>query len=282
MKLKKLIYNLFFKKKKRKYTGKSKSRSNSSTTKPKRSEVGNSKKYDLSSLKQQVSETEYISNLRLGRSWILPQMVKMGFKENRNGKKEFDLKYYRDNLLAKYNDSPKGRREIWQLLKRNYIVIETSKGRSSRSRWWTKDLLKKMVEWDFNLSGKARKGLKRKECIDLIENLRINDVLSPSYIINKYDKCRMRKRKALRSNTLPDFFIDAFEGDGAYNAMITMVKLMDIRIKGKNDCLLRRDRCIKEIEKKSKQLNGHELLKYCKKTFFDSGAFDSILYLNRN
>lgn len=281
MNFKKFIYNLFFGKKKKsgrqKSTQKKSAESNSSTSKTKRTTKTQKVKgcYDTSLLRQQVSETEYISNLRIGRSWILPQMVEMGFRKGK-----FDIATYEVAIKSKYNGNVSGRRMIWDLLKRNYKVVADSNGTSIRTKWWTKELLIKILDWDFALTGKCRKGLDRKECIKILNT--IEDISDPKEIyatIQRYDGCRMRKR--ISGGVVPDGFIDAYMGDGAYNAMMTMVKVLDIRIEGIDGCLLSREECITEIENQTAALNGRQLVEYCKDTFFDSGAFEYKKYIKK-
>jgi hypothetical protein len=279
MNLKKAIYNLFFKKKKK--TAKKKN----STRNSSEGKTGTSKtiqpdiivkegKYDTSFLRTQVAETEYISNLRVGRSWVLPQLVKMGFK-GRGRSYKFDIEHFTDNLLMKYNASVAGRREVWNLLKRNYKAISSSNGTDKRSRWWTSELLKEMMEWDFGIVEKRSRGLNRRLCIEYIDKQKdIDNIQELGKIVKGYDLARMRRREELMVAPLPSCFIDAYMGDGAYNAMMTMVKVLGIRIAGVNGQLLSREECINEIEKQASTKTGRELLEYCKKVFFDSGAFD--------
>lgn len=236
-------------------------------------------KYDTTLLRQQVTQTEYISNLRIGRSWILPQLVQMGFKK-RGLSYTFDISVFERNLKKKYDSSIAGRNQIWSLLKRNYRAIAVTEDSVKRSTWWTKDLLVEMLKWDFEMVGKRSKGLNREECIKILNS--IDDIINAQQIcdvVEKYDSYRMRKREVYRSVKLPMSFINAYMADGAYNAMMTMVKLLNIRIKGSNGNTLTRDECINEIEKQSNLLNGRELLEYCKETFFDSGAFQYKKYI---
>lgn len=279
MKLKKLIYSLFFKKKKRRYSGTGKSRSNSSTTKQKGSQVGNLNKYNLTTLKQQVSETEYISNLRLGRSWILPQMLSMGFRNNKKKNKinkEFCLNDFNDAFSSRYNSSAEGRRNIWNLIARNYSEISKSEGSSKRAKWWTPKVVEDIMEWDFLQCGRATRGFEgRQICKNILHS--IPEISNPNDIsnaINLYNQNRMRKRHVLYCFSVPDSFIDAFKGDGAYNAMITMVKIYGIYFKDDNGILLNREQCIDIINQRAENLTGQQLLDFCKEKFFDSKAFD--------
>lgn len=281
MKLRKLIYELFFKS-----SGKRTTKERGATKVSAAAKVAlRNGKYDTTLLRQQISETEYISNLRIGRSWILPQLVEMGFKSNLLRKK-FDVTHFEKMIRSKYDLSQGGRRRTWDLLVRNYKVIAESNGTSGRSRWWTKELAKEMMEWDYSMIGKRSRGLNREGCKEALTY--IDDHSEPSQIyvaICKYDKCRMRTRQieTYRINgyerPLPDSFVDAFMGDGAYNAMMTMIKVLGIRLKDDEGNVLSRDECIAEIETQAVVLGGRGLMKYCKETFFDSGAFDYTMYV---
>lgn len=287
MKLRKLIYNLFFKKKKkssrRRTTKKSGTSKVNATAQPEI--VLRDGKYDTTLLRQQVSKTEYISNLRIGRSWILPQIIEMGFK-SKLLRKSFDVDHFEKMIRSKYDLSQGGRRRTWDLLVRNYKAITESNGTSRRSRWWTKELAKDMVEWDYSMVGKRSKGINRKGCEEVLNSF---DTLSNSSqiyaAICKYDKCRMRTRQIVTYRTngyerpLPDSFVDAFMGDGAYNAMMTMIKVLGIRLKDDDGKFLSRDECIVEVETQAAVMSGRELIEYCKETFFDSGAFEYKKYV---
>lgn len=290
MNFKKFIYNLFFKKKKN--SRKKSSQWNGGEVKPSTSERTRKKaegkgKYDTSLLRQQVSETEYISNLRIGRSWILPQLIQMGFKKKGMSMK-FDMDYFESAICRNYDISQAGRCEIWTLLKRNYKVIADSNGTSKRARWWTKDLFVEMMKWDFAMVGKRSAGLDRQECISILESVEgISDSQQIYDAIVRYDANRMRTRAidSYRSPShaipLPQDFIDAYMGDGAYNAMMTMVKVLDIRFDDGNGKLLTRDECINEIEEKADRSTGRELLEFCKETFLDSGTFEFKKYIKK-
>lgn len=289
MNLKKFIYNLFFKKKKKNSRSKSTKQSGSSVTKSKsvaQSDVVlKNGKYDTTILRQKVSETEYISNMRIGRSWILPQLVEMGFKKKGLSRK-FDLDFYEKNILKTYNLSQSGRCKIWNLLKRNYKAIAVADNDTPRARWWSNALLVEMMEWDFDMVGKRSSGLDREGCKEILAS--IDAISNPNEIYDsvlRYDKCRMRTRQVEsyrhkgHALPVPSCFVDAFMGDGAYNAMMTMVKILGVRIKGDDGNFLSRDECIAEIENQATILDGRELMKYCKDTFFDSGLFDYKKYM---
>jgi len=239
-------------------------------------------KYDTEFLRHQVSQTEYISNLRIGRSWILPQLVQMGFTRKLMSTK-FDISHFEKNLNKKYNSTAAGRSKIWNLIKRNYKVVANSNGTAKRGAWWTKDLIVEIMDWDYGMIGKQNKGVDKEKCAEIISRIRgLSDPNEIYKAIVEYDECRMRfknidtyvNRINGRVTHIPKVFITAFMGDGAYNAMSTMVKVLDLRMKTSDGRLLTRDECIDEIEKQSSMLNGMELLIFCKKTFFDSGIFE--------
>ena len=288
--IKKIFYNIFFKKKKNSIskkkqkmnfsveasTSKNKGISNKKRNEPQ------IKKYDLTALRNQISKTDYIENLRINRSWIFPQLIHMGFnlrgrKKNNNS---FSLENFRKAIISKYDTSIEGRFKIWSLIKRNYKVIAASEGCSPRTKWWTKDVLLDLMKWDFSLVGKASRGVNRSKCLNIIEMVKNTEDPQQLYdLVKEYDKNRMRNRNIRRYSSLPESFITAFEGDGAYNSMMTMIKIYGLRITNSNNESLDREECIKEIEKQSETLNGHQLLEFCKFKFFDSNVFELKKYI---
>lgn len=289
-KLIKPIYNFFFKKKKRKRRNAAVSTQKKATAhRETPQQESRTHKYDLRGLREQVSETEYIANLRIGRSWVLPQMVKMGFVKS-GMEYHFDIQVFEKHINEKYGSLPNQRRNVWELMKRNYRDIANSNGKDIRSIWWTKDVLMDVLEWDFQCNGKKTKGLFREECeavISKVPSLTTAEQLSAA--IDWYDVNRMRHRyvsvkyhystNARRlTYKVPASFVEAYMADGAYSAMMTMVKFWGVRIK-KGDTFLERDECICLINQKSKDLSCIELLQYCKETFFDTGIFDCAEYV---
>ena len=244
------------------------------------------KKYDLSHLREQVTETEYIANLRLGRRWIFPQLVRMGFVKNPSGDRVFDIDIFMKNFRSLYRSgsgfSPvmgvEQRRKVWNLMKRNYAAIARSNGSDVRARWWTKELFIDMLEWDEHITGKRTRGLNVEECSKvraLAPNLENYEQISAA--IDWYDINRMRRRDG--GSALPDSFVDAYLADGAYHSMMTMVKVYDLRLKNDSGEDLSRDESVAEIERQAASCSGKELLKYCKEKFFDSGIFQIERYL---
>ena len=63
----------------------------------------------------------------------------------------------------------------------------------------------------------------------------------------------------------PDSFIKAFAGDGAYSAMMTMVKYWDITYADDSGRMMSRDECLADIEAKAEEYkaDGMQMMKYC-------------------
>lgn len=259
-KISKAIYSLFFGKNK---TSASRQRNTSSKT-----------KYNLSHLHEQVSETEYIANLRLGRSWIFPKMVKMGFVKKRDKSYVFDITKFMNSFHKQYGSSVQGRRQVWNLMKRNYAAIAKSDETDVRAKWWTKELFLEILKWDRSITGCRTAGFNVDECRKIINTA--NDLCGfdqLSAAIDWYDVNRMRCRKG-NNTDLPDTFVDAYMADGAYHSMMTMVKVYNLRLKNDAGESLSRDESIAEIKKQGDRLTGKELMAYCKEKFFDSGIFE--------
>lgn len=283
-KLSKAIYGVFFGKKKSSSRRKTRPKSSANitpresedheTSTPSVQENSRKKKYDLSHLHEQVSETEYITNLRLGRSWIFPQMVTMGFVKKRHGGYEFDTSKFTSSFHKRYGHSVQGRRQVWKLMKRNYAAIAQSNGNDIRAKWWTKELYLEILKWDAAITGKRTRGLNAEECSKIIRDAeKLDDYNQISTSIDWYDVNRMRTREG-NSARLPNCFINAYLVDGTYHAMMTMIKVYNLRLKNDAGEDLSRDECITEVEKKTNILSSRELLAYCKEQFFDSEIFE--------
>lgn len=244
----------------------------------------------------------YIQNLRLGRSWVLPQFVDKAF----GSRGEFRKEKYLESV--KYLDSEK----VWRLLLRNYKVL-SSHPDAERSRWWTKKLAVKMVEYDYarlekliesaivypikNCSGGDyielhKTGLARRERMFFIndpdpkskwnksnsvtvemlkEGMRelIGRVRSASSAKELYDALLEYDRSRFVCTVeWPEEFIDAYVGDGVYCSMMTMVKYLGLRFKNDAGIALTRDECIDAIRRKSDGCTGLELLDFCAEKFF--------------
>lgn len=244
----------------------------------------------------------YIQNLRLGRSWVLPQLVDQAF----GSRGEFCKEKYLESV--KNLDSKK----VWRLLLRNYKVL-SSHPDAERSRWWTKKVAVKMVEDDYvglekviesavvfpfeNCSGGdyiqlPKTGLARCERMFFIndpdpkskwnksnsvtvEMLKagmlelVNRVRSASSARELYDALLEYDRNRFDCTVeWPEEFIDAYVGDGAYCSMMTMVKYLGLCFKNDSGIALTRDECIEAIRRKSDGCKGLELLDFCAEKFF--------------
>ena len=141
------------------------------------------------------------------------------------------------------------------------------------------------MHWDIYLTGKKRRGLNRKEMIHIYQTvIDYKETYKFSFldlykVVERFDKCRMKKRDSSLESKLPTSFIEAFKGDGAYNAMMTMVKILGLRLKNDKGKLLSREKSIQEIEDQASKLSGSQLLGYCKTHFFDSGVFEYERYV---
>lgn len=93
-------------------------------------------------VQKRIADTAYISNLRIGRSWVLPQMIEMCFK----GDKFSKHKYLE---AVETLDYEKG----WRILLRNMRVISlyNDKADEYRSGWWTKEVVLAMAKNDLRL-----------------------------------------------------------------------------------------------------------------------------------
>lgn len=283
-KISKAIYSLFFGKSKHSQRTKTPTTSSTAQTSGKKQKQATSAsiqrnasrktKYDLSHLHEQVSETEYIANLRLGRSWIFPKMVKMGFVKRRDKSYVFDITEFMNSFHKQYGSSVQKRRQVWSLMKRNYAAIAKSDETDVRAKWWTKELFLDILNWDRSITGRRTAGFNVEECRKIISTA--GDLCGfgqLSAAIDWYDVNRMRCREGNYPN-LPDSFVNAFLADGAYHSMMTMVKVYNLRLKNDADESLSRDESIAEIEKQGEALTGMDLLVYCKEKFFDSGIFE--------
>lgn len=94
---------------------------------------------EIDNLCNEVAEGDYIANLRIGRSWILPQMLEMGGV--RKGHLHFDIKKYENavrNLTAAKQE---------KILMRNLDALKIIRdsdpeGFESRFRWWNMDVVR--------------------------------------------------------------------------------------------------------------------------------------------
>lgn len=259
----------------------------------------------------------YIQNLRINRSWVLPQMVDQAFGSRGEFCKERYLESVR-NL---------DRGKAWRLMLRNYRVL-SSHPDAERSRWWTKDVAVKMVAEDYagleraidsaarhpfrNCSGGAyielsKTGLERPEKLFFIndpnpaskwnksnsvtvEMLKarmrglVSRVRSASSAKDLYDALAEYDKNRFRCEVeWPDEFVDAYVGDGAYCSMMTMVKYLGLCFKDDSGSILTRDACIDLIRRKAAGCTGLELLDFCDEKFFSGpdSVFDACEYRGR-
>lgn len=99
----------------------------------------------LAALCKDIVGSTYIETLHLNRSWILPKLVDMGYKEG--WLKDFCIDAYADAVSKQNYD------KFWTILVRNLKALAAMKDKSSyaykiRSGWWTKEVAIAMAEFD--------------------------------------------------------------------------------------------------------------------------------------
>lgn len=99
----------------------------------------------LAALCKDIVGSTYIETLHLNRSWILPKLVDMGYKEG--WLKDFSIDAYADAVSKQNYD------KFWTILVRNLKALAAMKDKSSyaykiRSGWWTKEVAIAMAEFD--------------------------------------------------------------------------------------------------------------------------------------
>lgn len=276
---------------------------------------------EIEDLLADVSETSYIQNLRIGRSWILPQMVEMAFNE----KGEFDeKKYFKEVQLLDYE-------KCWTILLRNFHAIsllykKNKNACQERLNWWNKPVAIAMAKYDLQLFKeylnrveirsdcfggdyvylRKLKGRKdgwydqmfftkppcedwthdAKTTTDLIAEFetrirRIEDAKSISDLceaIQVYDNNRCIMSFDTKKVSIPTQFINSYAGDGAYSAMMTMVKYLKLTYNDKKGKKMRWDECIDDITSKPEEFmfNGLSMFRYASTKLLDEkqgGAF---------
>ncbi len=295
-----------------------------------RSDSTPSTRQEIEDLAENVYDSDYIANLRIGRSWILPQMVDMCFDYDGNFS---ESRYYQQiEKRVSYDD-------CWTILIRNLKALAKTEGSDSneyrgRARWWTKEVAVSMAKEDFEkfqeavnrsftynkckggpykyitwtIRGRMKKHdrmfflqtppsdyknlfkSKNETLEDLFQeyaNLiqKIENANSPQELyssIKEYDSHRGLFYHS-PGDTINEEFVNAYVGDGAYNAMMTMVKYLNLIIPGS---LSTRESSIDEIERKADAVrrDGKQLFSYCCKNFFDKsngGMFDYHNYKRR-
>lgn len=291
------------------YDNYQKSEKGNYTTTP---DVSYEKKRKVKSLVRKVADTEYVQNLRVGRSWILPKMVDMCFDRNGNFS---ESNYY--NSISQLDHT-----SCWDLTVRNYhalsvICQKDPKAFSERSKWWNKEVAVAMAQADLELlKTQTSKGWRvyhdckggdyiylptlrsktsryskmyflktppatyvnqaksKNETVDdlyLEFSKRIDAIKCASDPVSLYKAVRDYdwNRCVQVGESMPDAFVNAYAGDGAYSAMMTMVKYLGLTFDG-----LDRDACIAAIERKSNEVanDGRQLFAYCAAKFFDKNA----------
>lgn len=280
------------------------------------------KKEDVRELVEKIQNSDYIGNLRVGRSWVLPQMVHMCFDEFGNFSEE---KYYENIGNMSYE-------KCWKFLTNTYKLLDylndiRVEDYEERSKWWTKEVAVAMAKNDLELLlRRIREGRyvrndckggpyvnlynlryaygkkeryyflqtppadyknRLKQTNDTVEDLanafrqRIEEIEKAEDITQLCDAlCDYNdRRNSFASETgksLPEAFVNAYAGDGAYYAMMTMVKHLNIYIQ---DSWNTRDESLAAIRQKSAEvgLDGRALFHYCGEKFFNKntgGAFD--------
>lgn len=203
----------------------------------------------------------YIQHLRLDRSWVLPQLVEMGFTSSGVFNRELYLKSVK-NLE---------RKKVWSLLLRNYRAI-MEHPESERKRWWKKEVAVKVAEFDFAATG-------NEELRPLVNDIRMASSAAELFTaLQKYDKARPRRYDQINEGW-PEEFVDAYAGDGAYCAMMTMVRHLGICYKDSYGRMLTREECISEIKREKEFSDGLKMLSFCENKFFTGArAFDCRKY----
>lgn len=282
-------------------------------------------RHEIDELCNKVCDSEYIHNLHLGRSWILPQMVEMGF----DSKGVFSTELYVEKI--KHFDYQK----MWDIVIRNVKAMQSMKDTDPeacmmRAQWWNKEVFLALATQDLALM-KKYEGLGRvyenstggpyvtiwrlmdgkgnrvkrqfflktppqsskwnstnsKTVKDLFDGFRNRiEAIRNATSVEELNKAMLdyyNHRFAFRPNevkfVVPESFIKAYAGDGAYSAMMTMVKHLNLCHNNDMGIALTRDECIADIKAKAElyREDGMKLLDYCREKFFDrsrGGVFD--------
>lgn len=290
------------------------------------------RKADVEKLCRKVYDDEYVGNLRVGRSWVLPQMVHMGFDQSG----QFRTERYVDEI-GKLSYA-----HLWKILIRNMKAMQKMRysdpaAYQQRARWWNKEVALAMANLDLNLLKKCESlgpvfdnctggryvsvrrlldgsGYCQKRYFFLNNpnplskwNLNNSKTLEGLYgefsgriaaianaadadslyrAVMEYYNHRFIFYESELSYSVPAEFVNAYAGDGAYSAMMTMVKHLNLRYRGAADMTMSREECLADIEAKAKEFAGQglRLLEYCAQKFFDrsrGGVFDYQQYRRR-
>lgn len=274
-----------------------------------------------------VAKTEYIQNLRIGRSWILPQMVEMCFDKNGNFSEKRYLKKVSELDFEK----------CWSIMMRNVralrvLSVKDPTAYNERLNWWNKEVFLSMAKYDFKFFVKYLNerrvlhcsggpyvylpNLKGTNCrydkmffteqpssewrheIKLTSDLKVafekrieaianaNDVVELLRAVDDYDQNRCIVPVAERNNQSLTEFVNAYIGDGAYSAMMTMVKFLNLTYADNQGRMLSREECISDIASKLAEFgcNGLLMFRYCSSKLLDSsegGTFNYKDYCKR-
>ena len=273
-------------------------------------------------LYSRVANTSYIDSLRVGRSWVLPQMIWTSF--DRSGTFS-EAKYYQAVCSIEYN---KG----WKILMRNYKALSKMSvtdpvGYAHRANWWSKEVALGMARYDLMIFDQriAQMSMKPKtNCLGgpyvRLFKLRGHTCRNNMFFLNtpnpmsRWNSSNSRTIADLRltfvqcinaierasspvelyqalsdynnhrwvycTAPLPEPFVNAYMGDGAYSAMMTMVKYLNLSYRAT------RDECLADIEAKTAECgqDGRRLFRFCAMRFLDrnaGGIFDYRAYCQR-
>jgi len=263
------------------------------------------------SLRQRVMNTAYIDNLRIGRSWVLPQMVDMCF----NGSRFSKDKYMKAVASLDYD-------KAWVIALRNYRVISLCQDKADefRSYWWTKEVAVAMAKNDLkilknhvsiesrhprlNCSGGPYIRMALRGCTDKHQQMyftgsvepsskwygkgktmddlyrtfeaRINAIeqaQTPNQMYEALKEYDAHRCSAMQAAVLPQEFRNAFIGDGAFTSMMTIVKFLGLEYKDDAGNTLTNVQCVEDIENKAREFacDGEKMFDYLAEKFFDNG-----------
>lgn len=288
----------------------------------------------IDDLCHQVGNGSYISNLRIGRSWVLPQMLEMGCRHGR-----FSQQQYLERVNGLYYN------KRWNIFIRNYKAMRIMEAKDPeacrlRAVWWTKEVALVMTRADLALfksyvhdhveeisgcSGGPYVNLKRLKGVasreehmffigtpnpgtrwdapdsrtlaklfaafqQRIQNIANADSLQSlcdavidydahRYVFYEHHTTRDFRTGRMTSNQplspAPDEFVNAYVGDGACAAMMSLVKFH-----GMSYGSMSRDECLKDIvwQVEHSRSDGRAMLDYCQRKLLDS--FDYGKYLS--
>ena len=224
---------------------------------------------NLKALAAMKDKSSYAYKIRSGW-WTKEVAIAMAESDLKGFKKYIGgLKAYTNSCAGAYVKIPY-MRGVDREFRENYFYIDTPK-KEPRSGW---DLL-------YNVESRTLPNLYEEieTRINLIRKAKNDQELYEA--VKQYNDERYTSDLHFRKNwndkvKWADEFVNAYIGDGTYSAMMTMVKYLDLRYKGKSGSKLDRNECIQGIVNKvlDSGFDGAELLDFCKEKFFDSGVFN--------